>query len=296
MLSLFKRRANEAGLSSVSYIQHDEQLKLLAYNLDCHAFAVCAASTALYFLGLEKPLLSDEHLWQHFVDTLQRSGSEVYERLLSVELPEHGSRSIKKLYEISLERLRGCSASQTPDLMDLLELMAFLQPAPFFTNMQQKLDIFNFLSKVNDHFDDLTRSHPQLRLSNVFRRQSGEILHAFEKESLGIRVGRPILIPALWRACVLQACADERRELWLRQMLFVCFYIGRAKNIEEYEPLAPYTGNCLRIANRFNIDYARLLLAGQEQLAGIKQAIQRPKEVNSQKLDNSSPVTTTLIQ
>lgn len=62
MLSLFKRRANEAGLSSVSHIQHDEQLKLLAYNLDCHAFAVYAASTALYFLGPEKPLLPVEHL------------------------------------------------------------------------------------------------------------------------------------------------------------------------------------------------------------------------------------------
>lgn len=180
--------------------------------------------------------------------------------------------------------------------MDLLELMAFLQLAHFFTNMQQKLDIFNFFSKFNDHLDDITRSHPQLRLSNVFRRQLGETLHAFEKVLLGIRVGRPILIPALWRACVLQACADELREFWLRQMLFVCFHIGRAKNIGECEPLAPYTGNCLRIANRFNIDYARLLLAGQEQLAWIKQAIQRPKEVNYEELDNSSPVTTTLIQ
>lgn len=296
MLSLFKRRANEAGLSSVSHTQHDEQLKLLAYNLGCHAFGVCVASTALYFLGLEKPLLPDEHLLQHLIDTLQRSGSEVYERLLSVELPEHGSRSIMKLYESSLERLRDFSAPQAPDLMDLLELMAFLQPAPFFTKMRQKIDIFDFLSKVNGHLDDIRSSHPQVRLSNVFRRQSGEILHAFEKASLGIRVGRPILIPALWRACVLQACTDERREFWLRQILLVCFHIGRARNVGECEPLAPYTENCLRVANRFNIDYERLLLAGQEQLSWIKQTLQRPKDLNSQELDNSSPVTTSRIQ
>ncbi|KAF4983469.1 hypothetical protein FZEAL_1198 [Fusarium zealandicum] len=243
MLLLFRSRATEDGLSSISHERHDEQLKLLANNLDFHAFAACAASTAMYFMDLENPLLPVDGLLQHYMESLQGLGSEVYGRLLKVELPEHGSRSIMKLYEDTLGRLRDFSTSQGPPLMDLLELMVFLQPAPFFPDAPKTLSIFDFVSRVNDQFEDMERCYPQVSLKGVFQKQPGEMLHAFEKASLGIRVDLSMLILALWRACVLQACGDERRESWLEQIPLVCFHVGRTATIGEREALTPYVRN-----------------------------------------------------
>ena len=270
MAALLKSKAEEIGLP-ICQDQHSEQLQRLAFDLGLHAFAACAASTSLYYLSLENPLLPVDQLLLRFTNSLEESGPETYERLLGLELADHRGDSIMKLYEGSLGRMRlsESSDSQQSNTLDLLELMVFMQPAPFLPNTPQQLHIFDFISKVNIHFNDIIRCHPQLHLNSVFQKQPGVILHAFIKASLGIIVDRPVLIPAIWRACVLQVCKDEKRRYWLRQILLVCFHVCQEENAGKEESLAPYVENCIRIANRFGINYKELLVAGEEQRAWI---------------------------
>ncbi|KAG7411048.1 hypothetical protein Forpe1208_v009741 [Fusarium oxysporum f. sp. rapae] len=263
MICLFKSRTMKAGLQSISHHQYDQHLKLLAENLELHAFGACAASMYLCYLRHEEPLMSDEQLLRHFFDGLEGSGAEAYERLLRVKLSENGNRSIMRLYEDSLRRLEGCLPWQ-----DLLELMVFLQPAPFFPNAKQSLHIFDFLSKVNGHFGNITTHYPQPNVADTLKKgpgEIGEILNAFEKASLGIRVDGLILIPTLWRACVIQACEDGRRESWLQQIIHLSYHVNQAEGFGEDRSLIPYATNCIHIAKRFNISQERILVGAQVQ-------------------------------
>ncbi|KAH7202391.1 hypothetical protein DER44DRAFT_481084 [Fusarium oxysporum] len=263
MICLFRSRAIKAGLQSVSDNQYDQHLKLLAESLELHAFGACAASTYLSYLRHAEPLLSDERLLRHFFAGLEGSGTEAYECLLRVKLSEHGSRSIMRLCEDSLRRLEGCVPWR-----DLLELMVFTQPAPFFPNAQQNLHIFDFLAKVNGQFGNIATRFPRPILADTLKKEPGEIgeiLHAFEKASLGIRVDRVTLIPTLWRACVIQACEEGRRESWLQQIIYLSHHVNQAVGCEEDGSLIPYATNCIHIAKRFNVSQERLLVAAQDQ-------------------------------
>lgn len=272
MSLLLRSKSIDAGLL-IHSDQHNDQLNRLASSLDLHAFAACAASTSLYHLGLEQPLRPVDELLRQFIDSLEGSGSQACERLLNLELLEHGRTSIMKLYESSLERMK-CffSGSRQPfpvRWMDLLELMAFLQPVPFLPNPRQDLHIFDFVSKVNAHLDDVANRDPPLSPNDVFREQPGEILDAFVRASLGLQVDRLVLIPALWRACVMQGCKDGKREFWLREILLRCFHVCQSGSEREHESMMPYLENCIRIAKRFNINYESLLAARKEQRCWI---------------------------
>lgn len=256
MVLLFRSRAAQAGLLSILDNHYDQDLKILAQRFECHAFGACAASTFLSHLRRANPLIPEERFLKAFFAELEGFVAKDHGGLLTVTLSEHGNLSIMKLYRDTLSRLESCVPWQ-----NFLELMAFTQPAPFFPNAQQNLNIFDFWTKVDERFDNTAIRFPQPILADTLKMgagERGEMLHAFEQASLGIRSRELTLIPALWRACVIQDCEDSKRESWLQQIIHLSHNVNHILGHGADKSLAPYVRNCFDIAEQFNIPRERL--------------------------------------
>lgn len=222
----------------------ERELESFAKVVDGHALGVCRAISYITHVLAQTARFNPVEVF------LTMYASRNWKaRLKFLKYKPRFGRSIMDTYEVSLQRMR----RYRDESILLVELIAFLSSTDDNLDFRQFLDIDRpWLAQLEERLANFETFAGGLSNKN-------ELLAELENVSIGLRpsLSRPLQLHPLWIECILQRATHDGRCRWLGQILLLCYESWRRE--ECVDILHPFISNCVKVAERFDIDLDRLV-------------------------------------
>jgi len=244
------RGADIRKLLEVEWKRHglratSEEIEEVLSIVDGHPLVASRVVPYVKQLALEASSAEETSSVQGFIDIFKFQNWKARNKFLKHKI--HFGPSIEETFEVSIERL---DAEKKADTLKFLEALGFI------CGSEPLVDYYNFLSVQGPWLAGLQIQIPDYELFVSGMEGKADLLQELEKVSLVFRPDpdhQLLRFHPIWLECIHQCCGPDRRQLWLKQILLICYDFEKEKrNPGNLGNLDPYVANCLRITWKFN--------------------------------------------
>jgi hypothetical protein len=224
-----------------------QDLEGVAVIADGHPLAASRAISYMEQLAFESSGLDPSTPARSFIGIFDNSDWKSRNEFLDHKI--HFGSSIREIFETSIQRLDQTKSSSIVQLLNALGFICGSKP--------NCLDYYDFLAIERPWIDHFKIEVPDYELFKTGMRGKGGLFHDLVKVSLAFRPfpDRALLrFHPIWLECIRQRCGAEGREVWLKQILFLCCETKK-HSPEKSDVMDRYAENCLNIAHDFDIDF-----------------------------------------